>query len=251
MGALHRGHAALIEEARRRAGFVAVSVFVNPTQFGPNEDFARYPRTLDADVDKCKAAGASIVFAPAADAMYPSGEETRVHVGATAEPLCGAHRPGHFEGVTTIVAKLFALTGPCVAVFGRKDYQQLKVLTRMAADLFLPVEVVGLRTVREPDGLALSSRNRYLTPPERTLAPLLYEQMRQAAAAIRAGAAVTDALAAGDARLREAGFAPDYFALVEATSLAALTVAQPGARLIAAARLGAIRLLDNIAIDHS
>jgi pantoate--beta-alanine ligase len=252
MGALHRGHAALIEEARRRAGFVAVSVFVNPTQFGPNEDFARYPRTLDADVDKCKAAGASIVFAPAADAMYPSGEETRVHVGATAEPLCGAHRPGHFEGVTTIVAKLFALTGPCVAVFGRKDYQQLKVLTRMAADLFLPVEVVGLRTVREPDGLALSSRNAYLSPADREAAlPRGLTLAWQAFAKGERNAGVLRGLAR--ASVAPLATSIDYVDVADPETLRVLAdgdTTKDRALVAIALRIGTTRLIDNVVLGE-
>ncbi|WP_437324490.1 pantoate--beta-alanine ligase [Sorangium sp. So ce381] len=170
MGTLHAGHIALVKEALRHAPFVAVTVFVNPTQFGPNEDFARYRRTLPADAEKCEAAGAAVVFAPDLDGMYPPDDDARVRVGPTAAPLCGPHRPGHFEGVATVVAKLFALTGPAVAVFGRKDYQQLRVISRMATDLFFPVEVIGLPTVRDPDGLALSSRNAYLSPQERATA---------------------------------------------------------------------------------
>ncbi len=170
MGALHEGHAALIREARKHAEFVAVSVFVNPTQFGPNEDLARYPRTLEKDAEMCGAAGASIVFAPTDKTMYPPGDETRVRVGATAAELCGAFRPGHFEGVATVVTKLFSLAGACTAVFGRKDYQQLQVIKRFTADLFLPVTIIGLRTVREPDGLAMSSRNAYLSPEQRLAA---------------------------------------------------------------------------------
>lgn len=170
MGALHEGHLTLAREARARVGergLVAVSIFVNPTQFGPNEDFSRYPRELDRDVERCASVGVDVVFAPEASAMYPADERTRVTVRGVSEPLCGPFRPGHFEGVATIVSKLFALAGRSVAVFGRKDYQQWRVLTRLAADLMLPVEVVGVATVREPDGLAMSSRNRYLSVEER------------------------------------------------------------------------------------
>ncbi len=167
MGALHDGHLALVREAKRRVPFVAVSIFVNPTQFGPNEDFARYPRDLASDVAKLATVGADAVFAPEPAAMYPKGEQTRVHVGALAAPLCGRFRPGHFEGVATVVSKLFALAGPCVAVFGKKDYQQLAILRRLATDLFFPVEIVGHPIIRERDGLAMSSRNAYLSPPDR------------------------------------------------------------------------------------
>lgn len=183
MGALHAGHAALVEEAARRASFVAVTVFVNPTQFGPSEDLAKYPRTLDSDIEKSGKAGAAGVFAPSAEAMYPPGDETRVRVAATAEPLCGAHRPGHFEGVATVVTKLFALAGPCAAIFGRKDYQQLQVIRRLVRDLFLPVEIIGAPTVREPDGLAMSSRNAYLSKAEREQAVAI---PRGLSAAVRA-----------------------------------------------------------------
>jgi pantoate--beta-alanine ligase len=170
MGALHDGHLALVRLARERARFVAATIFVNPTQFGPNEDYGKYPRDLAGDVAKLERAGADIVFAPDVAAMYPRGDETRVHVGATAAALCGFFRPGHFEGVTTIVTKLFALVGPCVAVFGRKDYQQLAVIRRMARDLFLPVEIVGAPIVREADGVAMSSRNAYLSADDRARA---------------------------------------------------------------------------------
>jgi pantoate--beta-alanine ligase len=167
MGALHAGHLSLVREGLTRADEVAVTIFVNPTQFGPNEDFARYPRTLERDVELCRQAGVSHVFAPDAAEMYPAGERTRVQVSELTAALCGPHRPGHFDGVTTIVSKLFAVAGPCVAVFGRKDYQQLKVVQRMTRDLLLPVEVVGLATLRDSDGLALSSRNAYLKAEER------------------------------------------------------------------------------------
>lgn len=187
MGALHQGHLALVEEARRRAAIVAVTIFVNPTQFGPNEDFARYPRRLEQDVERCGAAGASLVFAPPTSEMYPPGERTRVSVSGLTDALCGPHRPGHFEGVATIVTKLFAVAGACVAVFGRKDYQQLKVIERMARDLLLPVEVVGLPTVRDADGLALSSRNAYLSAEERQRALALSRGLSAASHAFRAG----------------------------------------------------------------
>jgi pantoate--beta-alanine ligase len=167
MGALHEGHLSLVRAARKHAPFVAVSIFVNPTQFGPNEDFSRYPRDLDGDIAKLATAGANVVFCPEASAMYPTGERTRVRVAGLEEPLCGAFRPSHFEGVATIVTKLFSLTGECVAVFGKKDYQQLAILRRMTTDLMLPIELVGHPIVREKDGLALSSRNAYLSTEDR------------------------------------------------------------------------------------
>jgi pantoate--beta-alanine ligase len=254
MGALHRGHVALIEEARRRAAFVAVSIFVNPTQFGANEDFGRYPRTLAADAEACERAGASLVFAPAADAMYPAGDETRVRVGATAAPLCGAHRPGHFEGVTTVVAKLFALAGPSVAVFGRKDYQQLRVVTRMATDLFLPIDIVGLRTVREADGLALSSRNAYLSPSERASALAIPRGLSAAVDAFARGERRASALAA----IAHASVAPvatsiDYVEVADPESLRVLAgdeATGERALLAIALRIGATRLIDNVVLGE-
>jgi pantoate--beta-alanine ligase len=254
MGALHAGHAALVEEARRRAPFVAVSIFVNPTQFGPNEDYARYPRTLEADAETCERAGASAVFAPEVSALYPPGDETRVRVGATAAPLCGAHRPGHFEGVTTIVVKLFSLAGPCVAVFGRKDYQQLRVIARMTADLFLPVELVGLRTVREPDGLALSSRNAYLSPDQRAAALAIPRGLSAATALFARGERDAGVLAAA-ARESVARIATsiDYVDVADPDNL---RVFAPGERtgeralLALAIRLGGARLIDNVVLGE-
>jgi pantoate--beta-alanine ligase len=254
MGALHAGHLALVGEARRRAGCVAVTIFVNPTQFGPGEDFDRYPRDLEADASKCEEAGASLVFAPETSAMYPPAEETRVRVGRTAEPLCGAHRPGHFEGVTTVVTKLFALAGPCTAVFGRKDYQQLKVIERMVADLFLPVAVVGFPIVREADGLALSSRNAYLSPAEREAARAVPEALTALVRAHRAGTRGAGALAGV---LRET-LAPrvnsiDYADVADATTLRVLDAAeQVGARALAAVavRVGKTRLIDNVVLGE-
>ena len=254
MGALHRGHASLIEQAARRAGFVAVSIFVNPTQFGPHEDLARYPRTLDADVELARAAGASLVFAPPPGEMYPPGDETRVRVGKTADHLCGPHRPGHFEGVATVVAKFFAITGPCLAAFGRKDYQQLRVVARMIADLHLPVELVPVPTERESDGLALSSRNRYLSPGDRD----------RALAIARGLAAAVRAFEAGERRagaLRELARGPvaasfdsvDYVEVADADTVVPLDDdADAGRRalLAVAARLGTTRLIDNVVLGE-
>jgi pantoate--beta-alanine ligase len=254
MGALHAGHVALVKDARGRAGFVAVSIFVNPTQFGPSEDYARYPRTLAADAEKCERAGAALVFAPPADAMYPAGEETRVRVGATAAPLCGAHRPGHFEGVTTVVAKLFALAGPCVAVFGRKDYQQLRVIARMAADLFLPVEIVGLRTVREPDGLALSSRNAYLSAEQRAAALAIPRGLSAAVEAFARGERDAGALASlARASVAAVATSVDYVDVADPDSLRVLAPGErAGARalLALAIRLGGARLIDNVVLGE-
>ncbi|MDP3220231.1 MAG: pantoate--beta-alanine ligase [Deltaproteobacteria bacterium] len=257
MGALHSGHVALMTEARRRVGpdgLVAVSVFVNPTQFGPNEDLARYPRELDADVARCAAAGVDVVFAPAADAMYPPGDQTRVRVAELAGPMCGLTRPTHFEGVATVVTRLFALAGPCVAVFGRKDYQQLRVISRLARDLFLPVEVVGLPTVREPDGLALSSRNRYLSPADRARATTIPASLRAARALYARGErsviALLDVVSQG---LAGSVDSVDYIELRDADELTLPTTPLPHdarAVLAVAVKIGATRLIDNTVLGE-
>jgi pantoate--beta-alanine ligase len=249
MGALHRGHLALVAEARRRTRHVALSIFVNPTQFGPNEDFQRYPRPLEQDLELCREAGVALVLAPEAAEMYPAGEQTRVHVSGLTDALCGPFRPGHFDGVATIVTKLFAATGPAVAVFGRKDYQQLQVVKRLARDLLLPIEVFGLATVRDPDGLALSSRNAYLAPAE-----------RERALAIPRGIAAALALhAAGErnaGKLRRAAEEPiaaaatriDYVSVAEADELRPFVDAEAvGERAVVAvaAFVGGTRLIDN------
>ena len=257
MGALHAGHLALMEEARRRVGpggLVAVSVFVNPTQFGPNEDFSRYPRELEADVARCATVGVDLVFAPSADAMYPAGDQTRVRVAALAAPMCGVTRPVHFEGVATVVTRLFALAGRCVAVFGRKDYQQLQVITRLARDLFLPVEVVGLPTVREPDGLALSSRNRYLAPSDRARAAAIPASLRAARALYARGErrtmALLDAVSQG---LAGSVDAVDYIELRDAAELTLpATPLADGARavLAVAVKIGQTRLIDNTVLGE-
>lgn len=254
MGALHEGHAALVREARKHADFVAVSVFVNPTQFGPNEDLARYPRTLENDVEKVEAAGAAAVFAPSEGAMYPPGDETRVRVGAVAAGLCGAHRPGHFEGVATIVAKLFVLAGPCTAVFGRKDYQQLQVIKRFTTDLFLPVTIVGLRTVREASGLALSSRNAYLSPEQRAAALAIPRGLTTAARAFAGGerrAGVLTALVR--AEVEPIATSIDYVSVADPDSV---RVHESGeivgdrALIALAVRLGGARLIDNLVLGE-
>ncbi len=254
MGALHAGHLALVEEARRRADFVAVTIFVNPTQFGPNEDFGRYPRDLDRDAALCERAGASAVFAPTVDAMYVAGDETRVHVGATAGPLCGPHRPGHFEGVATIVAKLLGLTGPSVAVFGRKDYQQLRVIHRVVRDLFLPVEVVGMRTVREADGLAMSSRNAYLKPQHRAAARAIPEALSAACKAFEEGERDAETLAGMvRAGVELVATSVDYVEVADPESLAPVLVGdRTGDRALVAlaVRLGGARLIDNVVLGE-
>jgi pantoate--beta-alanine ligase len=252
MGALHEGHLALLAEARRRAGFVVCSVFVNPTQFGPNEDYARYPRDLDADVKKLE--GVDLVFAPEPSTMYLAGERTRVRVDGLTAHLCGPFRPGHFEGVTTVVTKLFALVGRCTAVFGRKDYQQLAVLRRMAADLFLPVEIVGYPMVRERDGLARSSRNAYLSPDERVRALGLSRGLSAAARAFGSGERSAGALRRL-ARAEVDGIATsvDYVTVADVDTLEPIDDAAAVAdrALVAiACRVGVTRLIDNVVLGE-
>jgi pantoate--beta-alanine ligase len=248
MGALHEGHLALAREAKRRAQFVVASVFVNPTQFGPKEDFSRYPRDLDGDVRKLASVGVDVVFAPQPPDMYSAGDDTRVRVGMVAAPLEGAHRPGHFEGVATVVAKLFGIAGPCVAVFGRKDYQQLLVVRRMVRDLFLPVDVVGHPIVREPDGLAMSSRNAYLSPEERVRALAISRGLDAAARRFAAGERRPDALAAtARAVIEPAATSIDYVEVRDADTLGPTPDdVGPRAVLVVACRVGTTRLIDNL-----
>jgi pantoate--beta-alanine ligase len=249
MGNLHAGHVSLIEAARRHGQRFVASIFVNPMQFGPNEDFAHYPRTPTQDARMLADAGCDLLFSPEVGEIYPNGaaNATRVEVPGISNILCGEFRPGHFEGVATIVAKLFHIVDPDVAIFGEKDFQQLTVIRRMVADLCLRVEIVGAPTVRESDGLAMSSRNQYLGPEERRLAPTIYRQLQQAVAALQAG--VRDyARIEGDGRaaLDGAGFRTDYFSIRDARSLAP---AQPDTRhfvVLTAARLGKARLIDNL-----
>ena len=245
MGALHEGHASLI---RRGVGFgdpVVVSDFVNPTQFAPGEDFARYPRDLDGDAAIAEAAGATVLYAPAVDEVYPPGFHTTVDPGPLADELCGASRPGHFVGVATVVTRLFGLVRPVRAIFGRKDYQQLVLLQRVARDLALPVEVLGAPTVREPDGLALSSRNRYLTAEERAAAAAVPAALLRIAEAFADGARASDELLAEVAA--DAPFALEYLEL-RADDLTDYVPGDPAVALIAC-RVGATRLIDNIALD--
>jgi pantoate--beta-alanine ligase len=250
MGALHAGHLSLVREARAHAAEVGVTIFVNPTQFGPNEDFARYPRTLERDIELCREAGVAHVFAPEASEMYPVGERTRVHVSGLTDSLCGPHRPGHFDGVTTIVSKLFAVAGDCVAVFGRKDYQQLKVIERMVRDLLLPVEVIGLKTMREADGLALSSRNIFLSPEERARALAIPRALSAAARAFAAAERNVGVLrGAALSTLEEAGIRLDYATLAEADQLVPFAdSARLGERALFAIAgfVGKTRLIDNV-----
>lgn len=250
MGALHRGHLELVAEARRRADEVAVSIFVNPLQFGPGEDLSRYPRDEAGDLAKLRDAGCDLVWLPPVEAMYPPGAATVVEVAGPAEGFEGAARPGHFRGVATVCTKLFQQTGADVAVFGEKDWQQLQVVRRVVADLDMAVAIVGYPTVREADGLAHSSRNARLSPAQRALAPHLMAEMRAAVDRLSAGAASGPVLDDALARLRAAGFAPEYLALVEPETLRPWPADRDGeARLIALVRLGDVRLLDNVPVS--
>jgi pantoate--beta-alanine ligase len=250
MGALHDGHMALIEEAKRRSDRVVASIFVNPRQFGPNEDFDAYPRQQDSDARKLSAAGVALLWLPPVTAMYPEGFATTISVADLPDGLCGAARPGHFDGVATVVAKLFNQVRPDIAIFGEKDWQQLAIIRRMAADLDMDLDVVGVPTQREDDGLARSSRNAYLTPSERKAAVALPRALGAAAHAIEGGGDVDRAIEAAAAALRNAGFAPiDYVALVDARSLVPLERLDREARLLAAARIGKTRLIDNLAVS--
>jgi pantoate--beta-alanine ligase len=252
MGALHDGHLALLGAAREAAGAVAVSIFVNPTQFNASEDLARYPRDEAGDLQKLRGAGCDLVWLPDVATLYPPRDVTFIDPGNT--PGSPAHgwegdaRPGHFRGVATVVAKLFGHVRPDAAVFGEKDWQQLQVITRMVTDLLLPVRIIGAPVVREPDGLALSSRNRFLTGAERAAAPALYSQLRATGAAIAAGAETAPALQEARDALAAHGMRADYLALVDGATLAAIPHNRAGARLIAAALLGSVRLLDNVAV---
>jgi pantoate--beta-alanine ligase len=251
MGNLHRGHISLIDAARRSAERFVASIFVNPMQFGPNEDFAHYPRTAQQDAAMLSAAGCDLMFMPDAQEIYPDGYEnaTRVEVPELSRILCGQFRPGHFEGVATVVAKLFNIVEPDVAVFGEKDFQQLTVIRRLTADMCYPIEIVGAPTVRETDGLAMSSRNQYLTAEERRIAPRLYRALQEAVRRIRQGERDFAALErAGSEELARAGFQSEYFAVRDARTLG-VPSNHPGELVVlAAARLGKARLIDNLRV---
>jgi pantoate--beta-alanine ligase len=250
MGALHAGHMALVAEARRRADHVVASIFVNPTQFGPNEDLAAYPRREAADAAMLDTEGCALLWAPDAATMYPDGLEADVHLSGLSEILDGAARPGHFDGVATIVARLFRQVRPDIALFGEKDYQQLAIIRRLVRDLDLPVEIVAVPTQRDVDGLALSSRNAYLSDEERLAARLLPRALGEAAQAIAGGAPIEEALERARSRLAEAGFDPiDYVELRDAETLAPVAALDRPARLLAAARIGRTRLIDNLPVD--
>ena len=250
MGALHRGHLALVKEARRRADRVVVSIFVNPTQFAPTEDFGSYPRTFETDIAALGEADVELVWAPTADVMYPEGFSTRIEpAGAAKAGLEDKFRPHFFGGVATVVAKLFTQVTPDVAIFGQKDYQQLRVVTQMAKDLDLPLKVVGLPTVRERDGLALSSRNAYLSEADRAVAPMLSRVLNACATRINRREPVETVLEEGIAELRHAGFAVDYLEARHALTLAPAGSLKDGPiRLLVAAKLGKTRLIDNLAV---
>jgi len=250
MGALHAGHRALVREARRRARRVVVSIFVNPTQFAPNEDFSSYPRSFAADLKLLGDAKADLIWAPTTKVMYPEGFATRIAPeGAALAGLEDKFRPHFFGGVTTVVAKLFLQTGPDFALFGEKDYQQLRVVTQMAKDLDLPLKVVGVKTVREKDGLAMSSRNAYLSAAERAAAPALYRVLSQSAARIRKRETIASVIADGRSEIAAAGFALDYLEARHALTLQPIAARKDGPiRLLVAARLGKTRLIDNVSV---
>ena len=252
MGNLHEGHVALVEKAGQRADFVVASIFVNPLQFGPNEDLAKYPRTLVADQEKLVAAGCQLLFHPDVEEMYPHGQEgqTRVSVPGVSEGLCGGSRPGHFEGVATVVTKLFNMVQPDLAVFGEKDFQQLAVIRTLVRDLNMPVQIIGEPTVRAEDGLALSSRNGYLSAEQRAAAPALYRTLQQLASAIRDGNRdFAQLIEAGQASLVSAGFRPDYLEIREASSLRPAEANDTKLVILGAAFMGTTRLIDNLAFQ--
>jgi pantoate--beta-alanine ligase len=251
MGNLHTGHISLIEAARRGAARFIASIFVNPMQFGPNEDFAHYPRTASKDAEMLGAAGCDLMFMPDVHEIYPDGFEraTRVEVPELSRILCGQFRPGHFEGVTTVVAKLFNIVEPDIAVFGEKDYQQLTIIRRMVADMCYPIEIVAAPTVREADGLAMSSRNQYLTPAERKVAPRLYAALQAAVQRLAAGEKDYAAIErAGILALEAAGMESEYFAIRTARTLSAPQECAEELVVLAAARLGKARLIDNLKV---
>lgn len=250
MGNLHEGHLALVAQARQHADIVVASLFVNPMQFGPGEDLDAYPRTFEADHAQLSDAGCDILFAPTVNALYPNGltAQTKVHVPDVGEGLCGGSRPGHFDGVSTVVSMLFNLVQPDVACFGEKDYQQLAVIRKLVSDLHMPIEIIGVPIVRAKDGLALSSRNGYLNAQERTTAPLLYRTLCSLRDALERGESIEQVLQRGKTTLYDAGFTPDYLELRD-TALGPVSAATRQAVLLAAATLGPARLIDNLSVQ--
>ncbi|MCP5143437.1 MAG: pantoate--beta-alanine ligase [Gammaproteobacteria bacterium] len=251
MGNLHAGHISLLERAREIADRTVVSIFVNPIQFGRGEDYERYPSTLEADSEKLSAAGLHLLFAPNLGQLYPGGmeDDTRVTVPQLSNILCGAFRPGHFSGVATVVTKLFINVAPDKALFGEKDYQQLLVIRRLTADLCFPIEIIGMPIIREADGLAMSSRNGYLSEEERSRAPLINQSLRSAAEALKAGGAITDIEREHTDKLAAAGFRPEYFSIRRLDDLALPGPADKRFAILVAAWLGSARLIDNIHVD--
>jgi pantoate--beta-alanine ligase len=252
MGALHEGHLSLVRAANEQCSFVAVTIFVNPTQFGPGEDFDKYPNTLESDLAHCDKLGVDLVFTPTVEAMYPPGCQTSVHVGGLTEGLCGSRRPGHFDGVATVVAKLFNILPADLAFFGEKDYQQMVVIRRMVQDLDMPIEIVPCPTVREPDGLAMSSRNAYLSQEERVRATSLSRALFLARDRIAAGEYDAASLTTGirnEIRLAQPTEI-DYVEIVDPETLAPLPKVDRPARICLAVRFGSCRLIDNIAVGE-
>lgn len=252
MGNLHEGHLQLVRRAKKIADIVVVSIFVNPLQFGPTEDLDKYPRTLAADKEKLFGEGANYLFTPGVEEMYPNGvdAQTRITVPGLSDTLCGASRPGHFSGVATVVTKLFQIVQPDVAIFGKKDFQQLAVIRKLTSDLCMPIQIVGVETARATDGLALSSRNGYLTAEERALAPALHSALQECREAIACG---FDSYADLENHAREtlqiAGFKPDYFSIRDARTLGAVTLNTEQLVILGAAYLGRTRLIDNVTLN--
>jgi pantoate--beta-alanine ligase len=251
MGALHKGHITLMERAHNMADRVVATIFVNPKQFGPHEDFASYPRREGEDFEMLNAAGVHLLFAPEVNVMYPPGYATTVSIAGLTDVLDGAHRPGHFNGMATVVTKLLLQALPDIALFGEKDFQQLAVIRRFVADLNIPVDIIGVPTVRDSDGLAMSSRNAYLTPEQRAVAPALFAAISKAAAAIGAGDDIAAAVATAREEILKAGFARvDYVEARNAETLAPLQNAREPGRVLVAALLGRARLIDNVPIPQ-
>lgn len=250
MGALHDGHLSLVRMGRRVADHVVASIFVNPTQFGPNEDFASYPRDEARDAALLVEEGTALLWAPDVSIMYPGGHSTHIEVAELGADYCGAARPGHFDGVATVVAKLFNQVRPDIAIFGEKDWQQLAIIRRMARDLDFAIDILGAPIARDPDGLAMSSRNAYLSPDQRTAAAVFPAALKAAAAAIAGGADVAASLSEAKAAIVAGGFdSVDYVALADAARLERLDDFRRPARLLAAARIGKTRLIDNLSVD--